>query len=132
MKVTMPFVFTIVLWVYSITRVDEYSKIRYRVISWGVVTTIFFFLINALNHIIFINVFRLTSLAGIFFQMRAHMEVVLLPLTVSTLAVQKIKSVCPENEYWVGSRNLVDNIIIGLVGSLAVLYVLEQVLKVVR
>jgi hypothetical protein len=85
-----------------------------------------------MNHIIFSNVFRLTSLGGIFFQIALYMEVVLLPLTVSTLAVQKIKSVYPENTYWIGSRNLVDNIIIGLIGSLIVLYVLEQVLIVVK
>jgi hypothetical protein len=57
------------------------------------------------------------------------MEAVLLSLSVSTLVVQKIKSVFPVSSYWVGSRNLVDNILIGLLGSLTALYVFDQVLK---
>jgi hypothetical protein len=71
MKITMPFVFCIVLWVYSITRADEYWQIRYRVISWGVVSTVFIFLLNALNHIIFVNVFKLSSLVEYSSKLRA-------------------------------------------------------------
>ena len=129
MKITLPFVFTIVFWVYSITRDDEKEAIRYRIYSWGIITMYFIFYLNALNRNVFILVLGSQSKFTFLFEGALLLETLLLPLSVPIMAIKKIREVTRENQYWESRSPWVPDFLIGLIGATLFFYLLEQIIK---